>query len=111
MYATIGLDQPPDLRILKPRAAPRLRLSLPIFITINGKRHNALLCDLSSGGAMILTSADLILGMNIEFHCGTICAPGTVVWQRRSGSGIKFNTQICHWRLEEAVLQSQAAAG
>jgi hypothetical protein len=111
MYATIGLDQPPDLRILKPRAAPRLRLSLPIFITINGKRHNALLCDLSSGGAMILTPADLILGMNIELHCGTICAPGTVVWQRRSGSGIKFNTQICQRRLEEGVLQSHAVAG
>jgi hypothetical protein len=88
-----------------------MRLSLPIFIILNGKRHNALLSDLSTGGAMILTSADLILGMNIELHCGTICAPGTVAWQRRTGSGIKFDRQICQRRLEEGVLQSQAVAG
>ena len=87
-----------------------MKLSLPIFVILAGKRHNALLRDLSPGGAMIVTSADLMLGMKIEFHCGTICAPGTVAWQLRRGSGIKFDTQISQRRLDEEISQSQAVA-
>jgi hypothetical protein len=59
---------------------------------------------------MIVTSAPLVLGMKIEFHCGTICASANVVWQRRTGSGIKFEVAICEQQLSEQVSRSNAVA-
>jgi len=59
---------------------------------------------------MIVTSAPLVLGMKIEFHCGAICASGNVVWQRRAGSGIVFDEAICERQLSEQLSRSNAVA-
>ena len=106
--ATIRLDTSLGFRALEKRVAPRTTISLPVFIVLGGKRHNALLRNLSTGGAMIVTSAPLILQMKVEFHCGAICAPGILVWQRRSGSGIKFHNPICERQLKAQVSNAVA---
>ena len=103
--ATIRLDTSLGFPAFEKRAAPRTTISLPVFIVLGGKRHHALLRNLSTSGAMIVTSAPLTLQMKIEFHCGAICEPGIVVWQRRSGSGIKFDNLICERQLKEQASQ------
>ena len=84
--------------------------ALPIFIVLNGKPHHAILRNLSTSCAVIITSASLVLDMEIEFHCGAMCALGSVVWQRRSGSCIKFNEPICELQLAKDVSRSNAVA-
>lgn len=103
MRATIRLDGSLDSRAFDHRDSPRMTISLPIFIVLDGTRHNAILRNLSTGGAMIVTSAPLVLHMKMEFHCGLICASGTVVWQRRIGSGIRFENRLCELKLKEQV--------
>ena len=109
-HATIRLDTSLGSRALDQRVTSRTTIALPIFIVLSGKRHSAILRNLSTSGAMIVTSAPLVLDMKIEFHCGAICALGSVVWQRRSGSGIKFDEHICERQLDEQVSRSSAVA-
>jgi hypothetical protein len=101
--ATSRLDTSLGFHAFEERTTSRTTISLPIFIVLGGRRHNPLLRNLSTGGAMIVTSAPLTLQTKIELHCGAICAPGIVVWQRRTGSGIKFDNPICERQLKEKV--------
>ena len=107
---TVRLDTSRSSSAFDHRVTPRVTISLPIFIVVGGTRHNALLRNLSPRGAMIVTSAPLLLGMKIEFHCGAICTSGNVVWQRRTGSGIMFDQAICERQLSQQVSRSNAVA-
>ena len=107
---TIRLDTSRSSGASDHRVTPRITISLPIFIVVDGTRHNALLRNLSARGAMIVTSAPMVLDMKIEFHCGAICASGNVVWQRRAGSGIVFDEAIRERQLSEQVSRSDAVA-
>jgi hypothetical protein len=107
---TIRLDVSRGFGAFDHRGTRRITTSLPIFIVVGGTRHNALLRNLSSRGAMIVTSAPMVLDMKIEFHCGSICASGNVVWQRRAGSGIRFDQTLCEQQLNEQVSRSNAVA-
>ena len=108
MHSTVRMDSPCNLRGSDHRAAPRATVTLPIFIVLNGKKHNAILRNLSRGGAMIVTSAPMVLHTKVEFHCGMICAPGVVVWQRRTGSGIRFENKLSEIQLQEQVSRLNA---
>ena len=110
MHATICLDTSLESRGIDHRAGRRTTVSLPIFIFLDGTRYNAVLHNLSTGGASIVTSAPLALHMKIVFHCGAICSPGIVVWQRRMRSGIRFANRLCQLQLNEQVLRSAAVA-
>jgi hypothetical protein len=108
--ATIRLDDSPGPRAVEHRAVPRTATALPISIMVDGTRHNALMRNLSSAGAMIATSAPLSVDMQIEFQCGTISAGGTVLWEREDSFGIQFDQSICERQLDEQVSRSNAAA-
>ena len=110
MHATIRLDNWPSPGTFEHRATPRQAITLPILIVLGGVRYSALMRNLSNSGAMIVTSAPLAIAMKIEFQCGTICARSTVLWQRRSDFGIKFDEPICERQLDEQVLRSNAIA-
>lgn len=109
MQATILLDELSPRRF-DHRAMPREAVTLPILIVVDGTRYNALIRNLSSAGAMIVASAALSRQMKIEFQCGTICAAGTVIWQRGDLFGIKFDEPISKRQLTEQVFRSSAAS-
>lgn len=108
MRATIRLENLLSTQTFDHRATPREAIVLPIVIVVGGTRHNALMCNLSTAGAMIATSAHLTPRMRIEFQCGTICANGTVVWQRHKDFGIRFDNHICERQLNEQLSRSNA---
>lgn len=110
MQATILLDELSPRRF-DHRAMPREAVTLPILIVVDGKRHNALIRNLSSAGAMIVATAALSRQMKIEFQCGTICADGTVIWQRDDLFGIKFDQPISERQLSEQVFRSDGVSG
>lgn len=85
-------------------------MRLPILIEIGGTQYTAVVRNLSSTGALIRTAAPLNLLMKIEFHCGSICAGGAVVWHHQGAFGIKFDQSICERQLNEQVLRSNAVS-
>ena len=93
------------------RSQPRSEVALPILIALGWTRYCATLHDLSTTGAMIETTAPLVIANVIEFHCGSICASATVMWQGGSTFGIKFGQRITDPQLSEQVLRSKALAG
>lgn len=110
MHAEIHLDGAPDHSVSEQRATPRSAIALPILIVLGGKRYSAALLNLSSSGAMIVTSAPLTTSSRFEFQCGTICTRGIVLWQRQSDFGIKFRKPICERQLSEQISRSAAVA-
>ena len=96
--------------VTEQRATPRSASTLPVLIVLGGKRYTAALRNISSTGAMIVTSAPLATRSRIEFQCGTICCPGIVLWQQQSDFGIKFGTPICERQLSEQTTRSAAVA-
>jgi hypothetical protein len=110
MLAVIRLDSAQGHIDSEQRATPRSAIALPILIVLGGKRYSATLRNLSSAGAMIVTSAPLTIRSRIEFQCGTICSRGIVLWQRQSDFGIKFRTPICERQLSEQISRSAAVA-
>ncbi|MDP9423359.1 MAG: hypothetical protein M3Q19_11120 [Pseudomonadota bacterium] len=60
---------------------------------------------------MIETTAPLAVGSEIEFHCGSICARASVMWQGKSVFGIKFGRRITGLQVSDQVLRSAALAG
>ena len=95
---------------LDQRATPRTAITLPALIVLGGKRYAAELRNISTSGAMIVTSAPLLPRSRIEFQCGTICSRGIVHWQQRHDFGIKFSTPICVRQLNEQTARSAAIA-
>ena len=108
MHATIRLENLLSSQSFDLRAAPREAIILPILIMVGGTRHTALMRNLSTAGAMIVTSAPLIPLMKVEFQCGSICANCTVIWQRQREFGIRFYNRICVRQLNEQLSRSNA---
>lgn len=111
MSSIFRVDCLPGLRGFEQRIEDRAAIALPIRIGVGGTRHSALLRNLSSAGAMIDTSGPLAVRGKIEFHCGTICTCGTVLWQRGSTFGIEFSRPIGGLQISEQISRSAAVAG
>jgi hypothetical protein len=92
------------------RAMPRSAQTLPMLIVLSGKRYKAEMRNLSMTGAMIVTSAPLTTRSRIDFHCGTICGQGIVLWHMQSDFGIKFKTPISERQLSEQISRTAAVA-
>lgn len=110
MRATIRLENVLSPQTFDHRAAAREEIGLPVVIIVAATRHNALMRNLSTAGAMIVTSAPLLPNMKVELQCGTICANGTVIWQREGDFGIRFDNRVCERQLDEQVSRSNAVA-
>ncbi len=111
MHATIRSGDQLDRQGLEQRSQARSEVALPILIALDWTRYSALLHNLSRNGAMIETTAPLLMHNKIEFHCGSICTSGSVLWQGESTFGIKFSHRISDRQLSEQVLRSEALAG
>lgn len=98
-------------RSFEQRAAVRGAVALPILIVVGDTRYNALLRNLSTGGAMIVTSAPMAVSMRTELHCGALCASGTVIWHQDGAFGIRFDVPISKGQVSAQALRSGAAAG
>lgn len=83
---------------------------MPILIALGWTRYSATLHNLSMTGAMIETSAPLMIANVIEFQCGSICASASVLWRGGTMFGIKFGQRITDPQLSEQVLRSKALA-
>ena len=92
------------------RRTPRQSMGLPILIDVSGDRQCALLQNLSTTGAMIFTGASLRLGTKIELLCGSICATGTIVWQRLNDFGLKFDRAIAENHVDQEASRWEAIA-
>jgi hypothetical protein len=90
------------------RAGTRAGVALPILIDLGRTRYSALLHNISLNGAKIESSAPLLEHSKIEFHCGSICGTGFVLWQAGSMFGIKFSLPISDQQLSEQVSRSDA---
>lgn len=92
------------------RRAAREHIVLPVVIVVGTTRHNALMRNLSTAGAMIVTSAPLGSNMTVELQCGTVCVTGTVIWQRESDFGIRFDKPVSARQVNEQMSRSNAVA-
>lgn len=92
------------------RRAAREEIVLPVLIVVGTTRHNALMRNLSTAGAMIVASAPLGLGTTVELQCGTISVNGTVIWQRESGFGIRFYKPVSARQVDEQMSRSNSVA-
>lgn len=90
------------------RTAAREEIVLPVVIGVGTTRHNAVMRNLSAAGAMIMTSAPLDPNMKVELQCGTICTGGTVIWQRESDFGIRFDKPVSERQVDEQMSRSNA---
>ena len=105
--------QADDWRV-KPRPIPRTKrraaVSLPALIRLLGKQFSARVHNLSSGGALIETTAPLGKGSEITLSCGTIEERAAVVWTKQGRFGIKFEIPVHEERVIEQVYRSEVAA-
>lgn len=108
MEEVFRLDSAPNPLVSEQRTRPRSAITLPVTIVLGGKRYSAALRNLSSSGAMIVTSAPLTTLSRIEFQCGTICSRGIVLWRRQSDFGVKFRQPICERQLCEQITRFAA---
>jgi len=92
------------------RALARVKISLPILIAIGWTRYSALVHDLSSEGAMIETTAPLVINTTIRIHCGSVRTEGVVLWHGGDKFGIKFCEQVASRQIDEQVVASDAVA-
>ena len=110
MHGLVRSDCTVRALVSEQRGTPRLAITLPVLIVLGRKRYTAELRNISTTGAMIVTSAPMLPQSRIELQCGTICCLGTVHWQRQSDFGIKFRTPICVRQLDEQTARSIAIA-
>ncbi len=110
MHATLYLNDPRSRQSFERRAEERMKIALPILISIGWTRYSALVHDLSSEGAMIETTAPLLVDTRIDIHCGSIRTQGVVLWQGGDKYGIKFSGVVTNRQVDEQVVRSDAAA-
>lgn len=107
MQATFRSSDAPCLKGVEQRAGTRAEVALPILIVLGRTRYSALLHNISVTGAMVETTAPLVIHSKIEFHCGSICTTGYVLRQAGSVFGIKFSQPISDRQLSEQVSRSE----
>ncbi len=110
MRATLFLNDPLGRKGSERRASERVEIALPILIVIGWTRYGALVHNLSSEGAMIETTAPLMVDSVIEIHCGSMRTDGVVLWHGGDKFGIKFCEQVTADQVNQQVVRSDAAA-
>jgi len=91
------------------RAVGRLRLFLPARLVCGVEVRRAMLCDLSTEGAMVLAPG-LDADANIILRCASFEVPGLVLWSDGQTSGISFDTPV-NWEVVLATRQEQDERG
>jgi len=110
MQATLYLNDPLSRQSFERRASERVKIALPILISIGWTRYSALVHDLSSEGAMIETTAPLAVETIIEIQCGSIRTDGVVLWHGGNKFGIRFCGAITDRQVDEQAARSDAVA-
>jgi len=91
------------------RASGRLRLFLPARLVCGAEVTRAMLCDLSTEGAMVLAPG-LDADTNIILRCASFEVPGLVLWSDGQTCGISFDTPV-EWENVLATRQEQDERG
>jgi hypothetical protein len=77
------------------RAAPRVSVALPGFMTVGGRRSSVQLIDVSAGGAKLACTCDgLTAGTVIDLDCGTLRRTATVRWAGGDAAGVSFDRDL-----------------
>lgn len=108
MHVTLSLNDSLSHKNFEKRTETRVAVALPILIALGRARHSALLHNLSNAGAMIETSAMLMVQDLIEFHCGSIVDDSTVLWRGGCSFGIRFRVPITDQKVNEQIARSNA---
>lgn len=88
------------------RASKRNQVALPVLVAILGQSHRASLINLSQGGALIETDAQLYPGDRIDFRCGSIEVVAHVLRSAGNRYGLSFATEIPDKDVREQMLRA-----
>ncbi len=88
------------------RASRRNSVALPVLVAVLGQSHRASLVNLSQGGALIETDAQLYPGDRIDFRCGSIEVVASVLRNAGNRYGLKFETEIPDKDVREQMLRA-----
>lgn len=108
MFAKTQCDYVYGLRDAEKRCAPRKAVTLPMSMMARGVRHNAVLRNLSTQGAMVQIASSLRDVDQIGFLCGSVAVDATIMWRNQSGVGIRFAQPISARQLDEQLARSAA---
>lgn len=92
------------------RSSPRLAVALPVLIGTWDGQHRARIHNISRGGALVEAAVPVHAGSMVQFQCGTIETPGTVVWQNDNCFGVSFRLPVDDTRIAQQVARSEAVA-
>ena len=92
------------------RSSPRLAVALPVLIGTCEGQHRARLHNISRGGALVEAAVPVRTGSMVQFHCGSIETPGTVVWQNDDCFGVSFRQPVDDTHIAQQVARSEAVA-
>lgn len=109
MVETLKMSEQPLLNRGR-RAQGRLRLFLQARINFRDRHCRALLCDLSTDGAMVMTATELPVGYQAIIRWGRFEAFGEVRWVDGQIAGISFIDPIA-WETVLDTRQQQEAEG
>lgn len=76
------------------RATPRVRVALPAFLQVGGKRMSVQILDLSAGGAKLSCGTEFAAGTAVLLDCGTLACSGVVRWQGGGTLGLAFDAEL-----------------
>ena len=92
------------------RTSPRIAVALPALIGTDEGQHRARIHNISRGGALVEATVPIHNGSEVQFHCGTIETPGTVVWQEEQCFGVRFAIPVDDIRIAQQIARSEAVA-
>ncbi|MEQ7872417.1 PilZ domain-containing protein [Sphingomonas sp. ASV193] len=92
------------------RAAPRVTVALPGFMTVAGRRSSVQLLDVSAGGAKLATAEALAAGTVVDLDCGTVRRQATVRWGGGGTVGVSFDRDLDARETAALVERSTALA-
>ena len=90
------------------RAAARLPVTVPATLQVGEQRSAARLANIECAGAMLETSAPVLVGASAPFHCGTVSADATFVWTRTGRIGIRFVIPLAEAEVAVQLQRSRA---
>lgn len=95
---------------IEQRATPRLAVAIPAAINVGAQDFGARILNLATGGAMVETSAPVLLNSALTLRCGTIVAGAVVAWRNAERIGIRFHDPLTEAQVHEQVSRSTALA-
>jgi hypothetical protein len=83
------------------RIARRLNAALPALLITMSDRHPAILYNISETGAQVRARDAPTIGTELFLQVGDLDVYGKVVWKNGEECGIKFESRISQWDVEQ----------